>query len=71
MVTFIESFDRLQRFHTKGTITEFLAWVDSPEGKDWLDPNYENWLIRRDTVRQAGLAVMRRTAEEFRWFMEI
>ncbi len=60
----LDEFDELEAFHDTGTVAEFLAWVDSPVGTDWLDPRYENYLIRRDTVRKAGFAVMRREDQE-------
>lgn len=52
--------DELDAFEDAGTIEEFLAWVDAHPS--WLSPLYENWLMRRDTVRQAAFHVMRRRA---------
>ena len=60
---FDEQWLRIESFHEVGTIQEFLGWLDSDEGQDWMSPMYENWLIRRDTVRDAAFAVMRRSVE--------
>lgn len=57
-----EEFEQLEAFHEGGTIAEFLDWIDTHP--DWLDPIYGNYLIRRDTVRKAAFAVMRRSVED-------
>ena len=61
MKTYDEQFDDLERFHETGTIAEFMEWLDSEDGQDWLNPMPETYLIRRDTLRRAGFAVMRRS----------
>lgn len=54
-------YEDLERWNTEGAIEEFLDWLDTDNGKDWLSPMHDNWLIRRDTVRQAAFNVMRRS----------
>ena len=61
MSTYDEQFNDLEQLRESGTIAEFIAWVDSDDGQEWMDPTPDNWLIRRDTVRKAGFAVMRRS----------
>ena len=55
-----KAWDRLTAFEEAGSLREFMDYMDSEEGRDWLDPVYDNWLIRRDTVRKAAFEVMRR-----------
>lgn len=60
MIDFNEQWERLEAFEEEGSIEDFLEWMDSDAGNDWLSPMYDNYLIRRDTARKVAFMVMRR-----------